>query len=89
MAKKLTDAEIEQKQLLINQVKDLYEKVSKYCKGRPPVRAVSGSFQEAIDYKELVVKTKRMTGAARGSIPQIKAKVTRLTERLKEFQKFE
>lgn len=89
MAKKLTDSEIEQKQLLIAQTKNLYEKVSRYCSGRPPLRACSGSYQEAIDFKNLVVKTKRMSGSARGSIDQIQAKINRLTERLQEFKKFE
>lgn len=80
---------IEIKQALGDRLEEVYGKVMAFCVGRPPRKAISGSYQDALDYKDLVGKTRGLVLNKNGSPNQLQARINRLSEKLEAFKQFE
>ena len=77
------------KQALGDRLDEVYTQVMRFCSGRPPRKAVSGSYQEALAYKDLVSKTRGLVLNKNGSPGQLEARINRFKEKLEKFKQFE
>lgn len=78
----------QKKSALGEKLEKLHEQVMSFCRGAPPKRVVNGSYQMALDYKDLISKTRGLILNKSGSPAQLEQRINRFTEKLKQFQKF-
>jgi hypothetical protein len=79
----------EQKAKLGAQLETVYMEVMRFCSCRPPLKAISGSYQNALDYKDLVSKTRGLILNKHGSPAQLQLRISRWQQKLKDFKEFE
>lgn len=79
----------EQKAKLGAQLEQVYMEVMRFCTGRPPLKAIRGSYQNALDYKDLVSKTRGLILNKHGSPAQLQLRINRWSQKLKDFKGFE
>ena len=67
------------------QLEQAYTEVMRFCSGRPPLKAISGSYQNALDYKDLVSKTRGLILNKHGSPAQLQLRISRWKKKLKDL----
>jgi hypothetical protein len=87
MPKKLTQEQIDKKQMLAQRIQQLHSEIMSFCTGRPPRRAINGSYQEALDYKDAVCKARRLSSRTDVPLGTLERRAELLAEKVKVFRK--
>lgn len=85
---KLSNEEIERRKALREQCGTLFDMSMQFCTGRPPLKVINGSAQDAIEFKDLISEFRQLSPAIPSRIDFVEGRIHKLSRILSGLQKF-
>lgn len=85
---KLSDEEIERRKALREKCGTLFDMSMKFCTGRPPLKVINGSAQDAIEFKDLISEFRKLGPSVPSRVDFVEGRILKLSRILSGLQKF-